>query len=239
MTFSSEALHGLFEFLVHDVGLTALGNPKNQVVVVDGPPGTGKSHTIAAVTYWANQNRKSVIITSHKKEALDVVERMLTDKFRGLHPHSKPSLIRISRDQALATLNNIENSLSLPVIDAAARRAEEFNEGAVERDKNKVRQNLEQIISTAIAQTELLPQESQKLLPLFPLEDELSIDSAEIVGIPSLHMPEALKHFHDFPATSPLPIFGILDSNLSPPFINAAMTLPASLTLATPCPPQG
>jgi very-short-patch-repair endonuclease len=187
--------------------LTAMGNPKNRVVVVDGPPGTGKSHTIAAVSYWANQNDKSIIITSHKKEALDVVERMLTDKFRKLHPHSKPSVIRISRDQELATLNTIENSLSLPVIDAAARRAEDFNVDPVGRDKVKVQQHLAQTISTAITQTKLLPKVSQKLLRLFELEEELAIDSGEIAGLPSLEMPEALRRFQELPGHIPLTDF--------------------------------
>lgn len=187
--------------------LTAMGNPKNRVVVVDGPPGTGKSHTIAAVTYWANQNGTPIIITSHKKEALDVVERMLSDKFRKLHPHSKPSVIRISRDQELATLNTIENSLSLPVIDAAARRAEDFNVDAVVRDKAKVQHHLEQTIFTAITQTNLLPQASQKLLRLFQLEEELEIDSGEIAGTPSPGMPEALRRFQDLPGQIPLTDF--------------------------------
>ena len=88
--------------------LKAVGNPKNRFVVIDGPPGTGKSHTIGAVTYWANQNNKSIVITSHKTEALDVVERMLTDKFKGLHPHSKPSVIRISKSNGPATLISAE-----------------------------------------------------------------------------------------------------------------------------------
>jgi len=78
--------------------LLALHNPKNRIVVVDGPPGTGKSHTIAAITYWANRERKSVVLTSHKKQALDVIDRMLTDKFRNLHPKAKPSVIRLSRN---------------------------------------------------------------------------------------------------------------------------------------------
>jgi hypothetical protein len=65
--------------------LLALANEKNNIIVVDGPPGTGKSHTIAALTYWANENNKSVVITSHKQEALDVIDRMLTDKYKSLH----------------------------------------------------------------------------------------------------------------------------------------------------------
>lgn len=56
--------------------LLALAHHKNQIIVVDGPPGTGKSHTIAALTYWANENKKSVVITSHKQEALNVIDRL-------------------------------------------------------------------------------------------------------------------------------------------------------------------
>lgn len=178
--------------------LTALDNLKNRIVVVDGPPGTGKSHTIAAITYWANQNHKSIIITSHKTEALDVVERILTDKFKTLHPYSKPSVIRITRNQELVTLNTIDNSLSLPVIDGAARRAEEFNVDAVARDKARVQENLEQAISKIITHAKLLPQTSQKLFHFFQLQEELVVDDAEIAGTPSTDITEELKRFQEF-----------------------------------------
>ena len=80
--------------------LTAIENSKNKIVVVDGPPGTGKSYTICAITYWANQKNKSVVITSHKKAALDVIDQMMTDQFKKLHPKTKPSIIRLSQDQS-------------------------------------------------------------------------------------------------------------------------------------------
>jgi superfamily I DNA and/or RNA helicase/very-short-patch-repair endonuclease len=112
--------------------LTALENDKNRIIVVDGPPGTGKSHTIAAVTYWGNQNKKSVVITSHKKAALDVIDRMLTDKFKQLHPKAKPSVLRISEDET--GINTFQNSLSGPVIAAANNRVNQFNEEAVNKD---------------------------------------------------------------------------------------------------------
>lgn len=178
--------------------LTAIGNPKNRIVVIDGPPGTGKSHTIGAITYWANQNNKSIIITSHKKEALDVVERMLTDKFKALHPHTKPSVIRLSKNNDLTTLNTIDNSLSSPVIDGAARRADDFNLAAVERDRSKVREGLEQTISTAISQARLLPQTSQQLLRFIRLEEELAMDAAEIAVTPASNTGEDLKCFEEF-----------------------------------------
>ena len=177
--------------------LTALGNKKNRIIVVDGPPGTGKSHTIGAITYWANQNNKSIIITSHKKEALDVVERMLTDKFKSLHPHTKPSVIRITKSNDLNTINTIDNSLSLPVIDGAAKRADEFNLEAVERDRAKVRNNLEQTITTAISHAKLLPQASQQLLRFIQLEEELAIDASEIAGMVATEIVADLKLFEE------------------------------------------
>lgn len=112
--------------------LTALDNAKNKFIVVDGPPGTGKSHTIAAITYWANQHKKSLVITSHKKAALDVLDRMLTDKFRKLHPRAKPALMRISDDNS--GVNTFENTLSNPVIAASTKRAHDFNAGAIHKD---------------------------------------------------------------------------------------------------------
>jgi AAA domain len=45
-----------------------------QRIVVEGPPGTGKSHTIAALIYHALLRHQSVLVVSDKKEALDVAE---------------------------------------------------------------------------------------------------------------------------------------------------------------------
>jgi len=112
--------------------ITALENPKNKIIVVDGPPGTGKSYTIAAITYWANQKNKSVVITSHKTAALDVIDHMLTDKFKQLHPQTKPSLLRISTDDRI--INSYQNTLAGPVISGATNRANQFNEEAVTKD---------------------------------------------------------------------------------------------------------
>jgi very-short-patch-repair endonuclease len=115
--------------------LTAVENPKNEIIVVDGPPGTGKSYTIAAIVYLANQLGKSVIITSHKKQALDVIDQTLTEQFKTLHPRSKPSVLRLERTRGPASLNNIENTLSSQVINAARTRSQEVNREAVENDR--------------------------------------------------------------------------------------------------------
>ena len=46
-------------------------------IVIEGPPGTGKSHTITAIIYNALLQKKSVLMVSDKKEALDVVEEKI------------------------------------------------------------------------------------------------------------------------------------------------------------------
>ena len=131
--------------------LLALNKQKNKIIVVDGPPGTGKSHTIAAITYWANQEGKSVVITSHKKQALDVIDRMLTDKFRDLHANAKPSIIRLSKNGK--SINTLENSLQNAVINAAGDRANNYNEQAVQQDEkelnNSVAGKIEKQISSS------------------------------------------------------------------------------------------
>src|SRR5262249_28738465 len=58
--------------------LTAIENPENRIIVVDGPPGTGKSYAITAILYLANQRGRSAVVTSHKEQALDVIDDFLT-----------------------------------------------------------------------------------------------------------------------------------------------------------------
>lgn len=112
--------------------LVALENPKNEIIVVDGPPGTGKSHTIMAITYWANQNKKSLVVTSHKKAALDVIDNMMTNNFKKLHPNGKPSVLRLSENSE--SINNPNNTLAIPVVSAANVRKNSFNENAISTD---------------------------------------------------------------------------------------------------------
>lgn len=58
--------------------LVALQQPQCQYVAVEGPPGTGKSHTITALVCDAVLAHQSVLILSDKAEALDVVQDKIT-----------------------------------------------------------------------------------------------------------------------------------------------------------------
>lgn len=116
--------------------ITAVNNPKNKTIVVDGPPGTGKSYTITALIYNAVKHNKNVVVTSHKKQALDVIEDKLTEQFKRLHPKAKPSILRLSYDKE-KTLNSIENTLSSPVINHANQRTRQINTDALQKDISK------------------------------------------------------------------------------------------------------
>ena len=150
--------------------LLALENVKNKIIVVDGPPGTGKSHSIAAITYWANQQGKSVVITSHKKAALDVLDRMLTDKFRSLHPKAKPPVLRLSDDQT--GMNTFQNTLTAPVISSATTRVNNFNQAAVGMDITRASQAVEKQVSAFHAAASCYSES----LPLLLRMEQLSAD---------------------------------------------------------------
>ncbi|MDO8669108.1 MAG: DEAD/DEAH box helicase [Candidatus Buchananbacteria bacterium] len=59
--------------------LSAINNDKCKYLLVEGPPGTGKSHTITAIVFDTILKDKSVLVLSDKKEALDVVEKNIVN----------------------------------------------------------------------------------------------------------------------------------------------------------------
>lgn len=79
--------------------LSALGNENCEYVVVEGPPGTGKSHTITAILFHVIMQNKSVLVLSDKKEALDVVQEKIEssmDKVRFDKSFQNP-ILRLGR----------------------------------------------------------------------------------------------------------------------------------------------
>jgi len=160
--------------------LLALDNEKNNIIVVDGPPGTGKSHTIAALTYWGNEQKKSVVVTSHKKEALDVIDRMLTDKYKSLHPQAKPSIVRMDKETGSA--NNLQNTLQNSVVGAANERALEYNKEATENDETKLSTKLISVIEKKLQQSNNYEEITRKLIEFESLDKEIRED-ADIVKV--------------------------------------------------------
>ncbi|MGH9427746.1 MAG: AAA domain-containing protein, partial [Terriglobia bacterium] len=59
--------------------LNALRNGHSRFLIVQGPPGCGKSHSITAIAFDSILEGKSILILSDKAEALDVVEDKLRE----------------------------------------------------------------------------------------------------------------------------------------------------------------
>jgi hypothetical protein len=170
--------------------LLALSNEKNNIIVVDGPPGTGKSHTIAALTYWANENKKSVVITSHKEEALNVIDRMLSDKYKSLHPQAKPSIVRMDKETGSA--NNLQNTLQNSVVGAANERALEYNKEAVANDEKKQSDKLFQKIEEKLKQAGHYEEIIKKTIQFDYVDQELAKDERLASILAAIKHPEQI-----------------------------------------------
>jgi hypothetical protein len=59
--------------------LSALRHKDARFISIEGPPGTGKSHTITAIIFEAILRGQNVLVLSDKMEALDVVENKLNE----------------------------------------------------------------------------------------------------------------------------------------------------------------
>lgn len=82
--------------------LIAVRNPEGRIVVVEGPPGTGKSHTITAIAADCALNQRSCLVLSDKNEALEVVQNKLSEAMnRVRHDRDFPNpLLRLGRQEA-------------------------------------------------------------------------------------------------------------------------------------------
>jgi len=129
--------------------LSALRKKDCKYVIVEGPPGTGKSHTITAISFDAILQNQSVLILSDKKEALDVVEDKLTetmDKVRssdGEEDFQNP-ILRLGKTGS--TYNKI---LSRPTLEKIKthHRAVKKNipelEGTIDKLQNSLKEDIE------------------------------------------------------------------------------------------------
>lgn len=98
--------------------LSAINREGCKYITAEGPPGTGKSHTITAIVCDAILNNKSVLVLSDKKEALDVVEDKITNTMNNVRidKNFQNPILRLGKagntyNQILSTssFNNIRN----------------------------------------------------------------------------------------------------------------------------------
>jgi tetratricopeptide (TPR) repeat protein len=80
--------------------ISAIKHPDARFIAVEGPPGTGKSHTITAVAFDLILSGKSLLVLSDKKEALDVVEDKLNQALAKVRPSDDfiNPILRLGKD---------------------------------------------------------------------------------------------------------------------------------------------
>jgi hypothetical protein len=116
--------------------LLALGKDRCKYITVEGPPGTGKSHTITAIVCNAVINHQSVLVLSDKKEALDVVEEKITstlNKVRNDKKFQNP-LLRLGKT----------GSTYAQILSVAVMEDIKAHYRAVKKQHDSVRQRIEQ-----------------------------------------------------------------------------------------------
>lgn len=115
-------------------------------ITVEGPPGTGKSHTITALVFDSILKNQSVLVLSDKKEALDVVEDKITETMNKvrLDKNFQNPILRLGKtgntySQILSTtsIENIRTSYK------AVRKDYKGLEESIEKTANTLKEDLE------------------------------------------------------------------------------------------------
>ena len=155
--------------------ISALNQPNCRFVLVEGPPGTGKSHTISAIAFDAILSKKSVLILSDKREALDVVEDKLEQTLASVRPSGVDfpnPILRLGKES-----NNFRSLLQGSTVQQIQdyHRASKAKEGAIKsdleaniselkRDLNKVAGSLSRIQVKRIADVQDREQKLESIL---------------------------------------------------------------------------
>jgi len=130
--------------------LSAIRNPVGKIIVVEGPPGTGKSHTITAIAADCALRDRSCLILSDKTEALDVVQHKLSDAMNQVRTdwNFPNPILRLGQDQA--NFKRLTSSQTLTQVSAFAKAAKANQpriEGELTDKRDGLKQNIEATIS--------------------------------------------------------------------------------------------
>jgi AAA domain len=129
--------------------LQAIRHDEGRIIVVEGPPGTGKSHTIVAIAADCAFRKKSCLVLSDKSEALEVVYDKLSramNEVRGSDDFPNP-LLRLGTEQA--NFRKLTSASTLAQVSAQVK-ATTANRGSLEADRDHRRQTLRANIGTII-----------------------------------------------------------------------------------------
>jgi len=126
--------------------LSAIKHPNARFIAVEGPPGTGKSHTITAVAFDLILSGKSLLVLSDKKEALDVVEEKLNQALAKVRPSEDfPNpILRLGKDASnYAKLLRKSAIERLEVNQRVVRQKRPQRQNALEEERKELTTGLE------------------------------------------------------------------------------------------------
>jgi len=155
--------------------LSALNKDGCRYVTVEGPPGTGKSHTITAVVFDAIQKDQSVLVLSDKKEALDVVEDKITDTMNRVRfdKHFQNPILRLGRTGS--TYSEILSTASIDNIKTHFRAVKKEYENIAEDIGKTVNSLKEDIEAEIVSYSDVDTAEIRELIELEKLHAETKI----------------------------------------------------------------
>jgi hypothetical protein len=165
-------------------------------ITVQGPPGSGKSHTITAIVCDAVLNNKSVLVLSDKKEALDVVEDKITETLNRVR-HDKDfqnPILRLGKTGS--TYGQILSSSSVQSIDYAYRAMKNRHDDLEKEIAESLKSLKEEIEAEILSGSDINLSEVRELLD-YELKhranapavdaDELSIQATGTEDLVELH----------------------------------------------------
>lgn len=161
--------------------LLAVRHPEGKIVVVAGPPGTGKSHTITAIAADCAFNHRSCLVLSDKTEALDVVYDKLSEAMsRVRHDPDFPNpLLRLG--QQAANFKKLTSNQAITQIGAYAKamkanlsRLEAERQGKAVELKEQIAKTVTALGAIELASVHAMHQDEAHLAELEPaLLDQL------------------------------------------------------------------
>ncbi|BCY02060.1 hypothetical protein PszF2a_18490 [Stutzerimonas stutzeri] len=186
--------------------LIAVRSNEGKIVVVSGPPGTGKSHTITAIAADCAFNQRSCLVLSDKTEALDVVYDKLSEAMsRVRHDPDFPNPI-LRLGQQAHNFRKLTSNQAVTQIGAYAK-AMKANQPKLEAERlsrsEQLKKQIQQTVSTLGAvhlgtvqvmhrDEALLAEKSPKLVEILKRTSDPSLIT-ELQNI-SEHL-DALEHY--------------------------------------------
>lgn len=126
--------------------ISAINKKGCKYITAEGPPGTGKSHTITAIACDAILNDLSILVLSDKKEALDVVEDKITETMNHVRidKNFQNPILRLGKSGN--TYNQILSNSSIENIRnhyrATRQKSDQLNE-SIDSRTNELKDNIE------------------------------------------------------------------------------------------------